>query len=45
MTGPMGRTMIAILVDALAVANLPAHVAGDCPDLRPRLHVDTCETG
>ncbi len=44
MTGPMGRTMIAILVDALAVANLPTHVAGDCPDLRPRLHVDTYET-
>jgi len=39
-TGPMGRTMLAILVEALAAAAIPAHVAGDCPDLRPRLHCD-----
>jgi hypothetical protein len=40
MTGPMGRTMVAILVEALAAAEIPAHVAGDCPDLRPQLFRD-----
>jgi hypothetical protein len=35
MTGPMGRTMVAMLVDALAAARIPAHIAGDRPELRP----------
>ena len=37
----MGRTMVAMLVDALAAAAIPAHIADDCPDLRLRLHTDT----
>ena len=37
MWSAMGRTMVGILVDALAADAIPAHIVGDCPDLWPQL--------
>jgi hypothetical protein len=33
MTAAMGCTMVGILVDALVADGIPAHIAGDCPDI------------
>ena len=34
MWSAMGRTMVRMLVEALAAERIPAHIAGYCPDLR-----------
>lgn len=41
MWAPMGRTMVSILVDALAADGIPAHVVGHRPDLTAGLQVWT----
>ncbi len=37
MTAAMGRTMVRIVVNALAAGGIAAHVTGACPDVRPLL--------